>query len=246
MLGKLSNLFVLAYYFIRLLSFYLPALLRAKWAVHKGDMQRAKKIIYHHAANKLFKMIDIQLKIIGNMEIQGNNRPVLYISNHPSMLDIPTLFQVINIDTRMLYSYEVAKFPFPGFFWIINHFGHLPISNKRDEQLKIDLQRINQEMENGGYFWAAPEGGLQSKGLTPFKKSVFYMAKDHNALVVPICIKGSGEIIASAKDWFSIHINRGRTITCSILPVLDANHFEDVNGLWEASYMAIKNELHPE
>ena len=243
MLEKVKNLLILAYYFVRILSFYIPALIRAKWTVHKGDKKRAKEILYHNAASKLFRMIDVRLNIRGHAEVEAKNRPVLYVSNHPSMLDIPTLFRVIDLDTRMLYSYEVAQFPFPGFKWILKTFDHLPISNKRDKQLETDLKHINEAMANGGYYWAAPEGGLQSNGLAPFKKTVFHLAKEHQALVVPICIKGSGQIIAQAKDWFNVHINRGRTISCTILPALDANHYEDVKGLWEASYFAIKNEL---
>lgn len=244
MLAKIKNLLLLAYYFVRLLSFYLPDLLRAKWAVRKGEMNRAREILYHDAASKLFRMIDIRLDIRGNAEVPTTDRTVIYISNHPGMLDIPVLFRVIHLNTRMLYSYEVAEFPFPGFRWILKTFGHLPISNKRDEQLKIDLERINEEMDKGGYYWAAPEGGLQSKGLAPFKKTVFHMAKEHQALVVPICIKGSGDIIAQAQNWFSVEIYHGRTIHCTILPVIDANQYEDVNGLWEASYTAIRLSTH--
>jgi 1-acyl-sn-glycerol-3-phosphate acyltransferase len=188
-------------------------------------------------------MIDTRLDIRGNANVESMGRPVIYISNHPSLLDIPALFRAINTNTRMLYSSDVLTLPLPGFRWILMTFNHLPIDDKPGEQLEKDLERVNQAMAKGGYYWAALKKGAESKRLAQYKKSLFHMAKEHQALVIPLCIKGSDDIITQGKGWLNVQINRGLSIECMVLPTIDANHYEDAKGVWDACDMAIKKAL---
>ena len=73
------------------------------------------------------------------------------------------------------------------------------------------------------YIWAAPEGTRSQNGkLLPFKKGIFAMAAEINALIIPISIKNAHKILP-ANSGFQININQ--TVEITIHPAIDAINY---------------------
>lgn len=163
------------------------------------------------------------------------NKPIIILSNHQSFFDIPILFRIINIYNakyntpknlsdlliRMLAKKELIKVPLFGKNMV--QLGHPTIDRKNTTKAKKDLEAAKQKLNPNVMLWAAPEGtrAINNK-LLPFKKGVFIMAIELDALIIPVSIKDSYKIVKK-KSIFNIKTNQEVTIT--IHPAIDTVNY---------------------
>ena len=130
---------------------------------HKTDPYETPRLYYRI----LVGILGSRVRVHGRMETK---RPVMFVSNHTSYLDIPMLGSVI--PAAFVAKSEVASWPAIG--WLARLQGTLFV--ERNARLKVHGQHdmLNEHLASGKSMILFPEG-TSSVGLEvlPFKSSLF-------------------------------------------------------------------------
>lgn len=139
------------------------------------------------------------------LEQLPKDKPVILMSNHTSLYDIPILQYNMpnNISFRMLAKKELSRIPIFGKG--MKALGFPMVDRKDRKQAIKDLEYTKQLMLDGTVIWAAPEGTRSPNGeLLKFKKGIFIMAIELQALIVPISIKGAHKVLPAKSRNYSL------------------------------------------
>ena len=148
----------------------------------------------------------VKLKIEG-LENLTLKEPAIYISNHASYFDIPTLFKGIPIPIYFLAKKELKKVPFLG--WAIWAAGMIFIDRSNREAAYKSLKDAGKLIRNGKNILSFPEGTRSVDGkLKTFKKGTFVLALQENIPIVPIGLLHTYDIMPSG----SSHIEPGEVL----------------------------------
>lgn len=140
------------------------------------------------------------------LEELPKNKPIIIMSNHSSLYDIPIILHCMpeSISIRMLAKKELLKYPIFGKG--MQKLGFPVVDRQNHKQAMVDLEHTKQLMQSGIVLWAAPEGTRSKDGsLLPFKKGVFIMAIEMGALIVPMSIKGANKVLPAKSYNYSIN-----------------------------------------
>jgi 1-acyl-sn-glycerol-3-phosphate acyltransferase len=141
-----------------------------------------------------------KLKIIKNESIDYT-KPYVFVSNHQSYLDIPSIITAVDSLLYFVAKKELKKLPFLGWYISISGMIFVDRSNKKKaiESMKVAAEMIR----NGKSILTFPEGTRTKTGeILPFKKGAFMMAIDAGVPIIPIVIKGTGDIFPATKIEF--------------------------------------------
>jgi 1-acyl-sn-glycerol-3-phosphate acyltransferase len=118
------------------------------------------------------------------------DKPLVLMSNHQSLYDIPVLFHRIPADIHFLSKKELRSVPFMG--WSMEKGGFVFIDRKDPVKSKESIERAAQDVINGKAVAIFPEGTRSGDGtLQPFKKGGFVLAIKAGAQIVPVWLDGS-------------------------------------------------------
>lgn len=124
--------------------------------------------------------------------------PVVFASNHESVLDIWVLFVAIQRSFRFIAKEEL--FHLPIFGWYLRVGGHIPVDRSNHQRAVASLARAGETVKAGTSIVVFPEGTRSRSGrVEPFKKGPFVVAKAAGVPVLPIAISGSGAVTPSQK-----------------------------------------------
>ncbi len=144
------------------------------------------------------------------------------MSNHQSHYDIPVLFSVLGSNLRMITKQEL--FAIPIFGSALRTAGFVPVDRSRRDRALQSLGDARSLLQEGTNVWIAPEGTRSATGaLLPFKKGGFYLAQQTKAVILPITIDGTKEILA-AHAWQSTHY---KTVHVTIHSPIETAQFPD-------------------
>ena len=122
--------------------------------------------------------------------------PYVFMSNHRSQFDIlATIVALEELQLRWVAKVELTRIPVFG--WALKHTGHIIIDRSNQRQAIASLRAARGTMETGVSVILFPEG-TRSEGvrsLLPFKKGGFMLALETGIPVVPVVIRGSGELL---------------------------------------------------
>lgn len=183
--------------FVTLTTFWWDKL-RGKASRHRvDDIIRAWAI-------KVLKIVDVQLHVEGKRPTYLLRQPYIIMSNHASLYDIPIIYAALPGSIRMIAKRELSLIPYFGASLTHSEF----IFIDRNNRLKAieDLKKAKTKMLDGIVIWAAPEGKRTRNGeLSPFKKGIFKLAQDTDAVIIPVVITGARRLLP-AKTWkFNAH-----------------------------------------
>lgn len=157
------------------------------------------------------------------LEQLPDDKPIILMSNHSSLCDIPILLHTMpaNISLRMLAKKELTKLPIFGKGMV--NLGCPTVDRKNRKQAMLDLEHTKHLMQNGIVIWAAPEGTRSEDGsLLKFKKGIFVMAIELNALIIPIGIKNADKVLPAKSFNYSI----GESVTLCAQQPVDASLYK--------------------
>lgn len=124
------------------------------------------------------------------------DRPIIFVSNHQSFLDIPGLiFFLRKHHGKFISKIELLKARIPSISYNLKHGGGANIERKDTEQSKAAILSLANRMKKNN--WSAfifPEGTRSKSGkVSPFHVGgiATLLSVVPDALIVPICIKGS-------------------------------------------------------
>ncbi|MCI0920342.1 lysophospholipid acyltransferase family protein [Sphingobacterium rhinopitheci] len=128
------------------------------------------------------------------------DRPIIFVANHQSTFDIPPLIYFLRrFHGKFISKIELAKAGIPSISFNLKHGGAANIDRKDTKQSIAEILKLANNMKE--HNWSAfifPEGTRTKTG----KMKAFSIGgiatlvkKNPNALIVPIAIKGSYEMV---------------------------------------------------
>ncbi|MEQ9091017.1 MAG: lysophospholipid acyltransferase family protein [Balneola sp.] len=167
---------------------------------------------------------------------KDTSKPVIFIFNHCSTLDIPAVLMLALERFRIVIKWELQYIPF--FFIIGRLTGQVFIKRSNKEHAIATLQKTYDRLKkNNLNLILAPEGSRKHKGkIGPFKKGAFRMAIDLGYPIVPIYFDGNDRLSKGG----SLMAKQGE-ITATIHPQIDTSswkidtideHIEEVRSMY--------------
>lgn len=167
-------------------------------------------------ADRMFNAVQASYSLKGELPDFHDGRPYIIVSNHASHYDIPAVFATIPASVRMVGKKELFKIPFFGSAMRRHEF--VCIDRKNRDQAVKDLAQARELMQSGIVIWIAAEGTRTRTGqLQPFKKGVFMLAIDAQAVIIPMMIEGTNRILPAD----SLHFSTGEHVTVHIGPCVN-------------------------
>jgi 1-acyl-sn-glycerol-3-phosphate acyltransferase len=150
------------------------------------------------------------------------HRACIIMSNHTSLYDIPLIFMALPGNIRMVAKKELFKVPVWGHAMKASKF--ISIDRKNSAQAIEDLKIAQKQMEEENVIpWVAPEGTRSLDGkLGHFKAGGFMLALQTNAIIIPVGIRGAGNILPPKTTNFCL----GQNIEVHIGEPIDTNEYD--------------------
>jgi 1-acyl-sn-glycerol-3-phosphate acyltransferase len=168
-------------------------------------------------SSKLLRDARITLAIVGCDHAGDGNEPLVVMSNHQSLYDIPVLFQCGLGKMRMVTKAELFDIPIWG--PAMKAAGFIRIDRSDREQAKSALEAEGSALLAAGTrVWIAPEGTRSRTGkLGPFKSGGFRMALERGVRILPVAIEGTRDVLPA--KGVTVHV--GKRVRVTILPPVD-------------------------
>lgn len=116
--------------------------------------------------------------------------PVMLVSNHKKLLDMPLYMMTFPFVTVRFLIAEVMYNKSKLFAWFLNHIGGIEVD--RDNFRFGFISESSEVLSGGGTLGIFPAGRLPVKGKDfPFKPSVTIIAKNSGAQIVPVYTDGN-------------------------------------------------------
>ena len=174
---------------------------------HPLSIPLADKHIKQFGRN-LLKESHTTLEVVGRSTIDFS-RSYVYLSNHPSVLDIPALFEAIPQSLRMVAKNELFQVPIFG--QAMEQSGFIRIDRRNRQKAITQLETAKERLKEGISVWVSPEGTRsRTAEMGPFKKGGFHIAMSLAVPIIPIWIEGTEQIIRPGS--FKVHPNRKTTL----------------------------------
>ncbi len=141
---------------------------------------------------------------IRNFKVRGlenidKDKSHIFVSNHQSLLDIPSIIHTVPVNFYFIVKKEIKKTPLLG--WYVSATGMIFIDRKNKKKAIESLHRAGKLITNGKSVLAFPEGTRSEDGkLIAFKKGLFMLAIQHGIEVVPIAVDGTHRVLPS-NSW---------------------------------------------
>lgn len=170
-------------------------------------------------ARPVLAIIGIKYSVVQHGE--AFNEPAVYLINHSSTLDIPSMMAVGIPNIRFVAKWELQYFPF--FFIAGRLTGQVFIKRQNSERAIQTLQKTYDRLKrNNLSVMVAPEGSRKHEGVIgPFKKGAFRMAIDLGYPIVPIYFEGNDKLSLGG----SIMAKSG-IVNAHIHPPIDTSSWE--------------------
>lgn len=160
-----------------------------------------------------------------------SDKTVLYVSNHRSMLDIPTIVRFSKVPLNFVAKDSLKKMPVFGWWIIANNALLLDRSSPR-EGLKTILKGI-ERIKAGETFVIYPEGTRsKTDDFLPFKQGSLKLASKANVPVIPVAIRGTADVFEN--NGFNL---KAKTIYFSVGEPIDLNTLSDEDKKHSAIYV---------
>lgn len=144
-------------------------------------------------ASRLFlKLAGMPLTVEGKP--LPKSRATVVVSNHESLLDALVLTAACEHPLRFATAEWVADHAILGI--LVRGLGHVRVERDDPTQADENLKQMRRVLEEGDHLGAFPEGRLLRRpGLRRFRSGVFQVAAETEALIQPVVILGSGEVL---------------------------------------------------
>ncbi len=121
--------------------------------------------------------------------------PVIIVSNHQSLLDVPAFFAVFPID--FTFMAKSSLFKIPAFGRGMRSIRCIPVDREDRRKAQESMFRAAEIVRTGVSVVVYPEGtrGFPDGTLRPFKRGAFLLAEKARVVVQPITIWGASNVV---------------------------------------------------
>ena len=121
--------------------------------------------------------------------------PVVFVSNHVNLLDVPVTMAVLPRDFLFVARRELRAWPVIG--WVLEKTACLFIARDNPRQSVADLRRAAERIRGGDSVLLYPEGGRSyAHALAPFMRGPFVLAIEAGVPVVPLTMVGHAGVLS--------------------------------------------------
>ncbi len=175
----------------------------------------------------------------------ARHAPCVLAANHNSLLDVPCVGAVLEVDYRWVSKKEIFSVPFVG--WHLRACGHLWVDRRRGDNTRRLAGEFRRVLGEGASILVFPEGTRSEDGaLQPFRRGAFVTAVAEQVPVLPIAIDGTEHLMqkgsfrlpgAEAEQVVGVRVMDpvfpplGGDVEASVLAVRDACHTALARGL---------------
>lgn len=194
-------------------------------------------------AEALLRSGHITLKVWDRATFLEEGRSYIFMSNHPSMMDIPVLTLAIPRPLRMISKSQLAKVPLFG--RAMARAGFIFVNREKKDTAISQLQMAKQRMHEGLSVWIAPEGTRSRQvGMRPFKKGGFHLAIELKAAIIPMWIENTENIMPA--NILKVTPNQVATVIFGA-PIetahLDKNDLENLSNQVREEIFKLRDKL---
>ncbi|KAG2482764.1 hypothetical protein HYH03_018304 [Edaphochlamys debaryana] len=201
------------------------------------------KRLIQHTMNNIWATFSTgpfyRVTIEGKENLPPPDRPVVYVANHQSFMDIYSLF---HLHRPFKFISKTSNFMIPVIGWSMFLTGHVMLNRvDRRSQLKC-LQQCRELLQNGAPVLFFPEGTRSTDcKLSGFKKGAFSVAAKAGVDVVPVTLIGTGALMPSGKET-SLRPGSVRIVVHKPIPSAG----RDADALCDEARNAIASVLPPD
>jgi len=135
----------------------------------------------------------IRVSVVGKENIKKNTSYIV-VSNHQSYFDIFVIYGWLDLDIKWVMKKELEKVPGIGFG--SKKVGHIFLDRSHKRMALETLNKTREKLVNGTSLAFFPEGTRNNDGqLLQFKRGAFKMAFDLSLPILPVTIRGTGNIL---------------------------------------------------
>ncbi len=192
----------------------------------------------------VLKISNVKVVVEGQEKINENDQ-YIFISNHSSAFDIPSMYWGVKNKHGMLAKKQLKYVPFFG--WAMWAAGHYFVDRKDHRAALAVMEQVAAQMsenkDNSLIIFA--EGTRSEDGhLQRFKKGAFILSLDTGIPIVPVVINGAHVAMGKKQRQIS-----STTIKLTILPPMNPNDYStetrnqylaDAKALFEEHYIPPK------
>ncbi len=147
-----------------------------------------------------FKLLGMKIEIQG-LENIPKNEPVIFISNHQSMMDIKLSLACIPTNISFISKDTIFRVPILGAYMKAS--GHIPIQRGEDRKAYETLLTAVKKLTAKKSLVVFPEGTRSEDGqLGAFKRGISLIILKSGRRVVPMAICGSNQFMPK-RGWLS-------------------------------------------
>jgi len=134
----------------------------------------------------------------------GEGVSYVVMSNHQSLLDVPSIIHTFPGRVRMVGKMELGRIPVWG---QAMRAGGVVLVDRSDRAQSIEaLEDAKRQLREGTSIWIAPEGTRRTDGeLGPLKKGGFHLAAQLGVPIAPAWITGTANIVSP--DSFGVTLD---------------------------------------
>lgn len=170
------------------------------------------------------------------------NRPIIFISNHQSMYDIPPLIWFLRKNhAKFISKIELTK-GIPSVSFNLKHGGGANIDRKDSKQAVAEILKLAERMKAKNWSTVIfPEGTRSRNGqLKPFAIGgiATILKKVPNALIVPIAIKGSWKLV----QYGAFPLSFGEKMSWEVLAPIEPSE-KSIEEVVSEAEQAIKKSI---
>ena len=167
---------------------------------------RRQVAIAQYWSRVLLFIAGVKLEIEGLEKIDPKGSYV-FVSNHVSYMDTPVVLGHIPLQFRFLAKKSLFSIPLLGYH--LKRAGHIPVPRENPRAaIKAMSEAAKAIQDRGVSILIFPEGGRSLTGLKPFKEGAAYIAIKAGVPVIPLCLKGTLEVLPLG----SLNVRPGRVL----------------------------------
>ena len=146
----------------------------------------------------------VNTKVYGKEKVDFS-RPYVFLANHQSYMDIPTLYAHLPVTFRIMAKASLFHIPFLG--WHLARTGNMPIGRGGKTGDARALLGAMRSIKGGRPMMVFPEGARNKHGnIQEFKPGIFLAAIKTGAPIVPLTVLGTRHVLP-AHSW---HLRPGK------------------------------------
>lgn len=170
----------------------------------KSKVAKNAHRVSQYWAKIAMKAIFIRIKV-SNKNFIDPNKTYVFVSNHKSLLDVPTWTLACKNTLRFLSKEEMTRLPVFGYV-----LKRIYVGVKRDsaEARRKSMERMTNTLKDGISLFIAPEGkrNRTNEPLLPFHNGAFKLAISNKTPIAVLTVFNSGDFL---KPGESLKLNPG-------------------------------------